>query len=175
MGVPDLAFDFSLRNKSSYGVDNNNVDRTRTSQNIYDLKSLFTSIWLRAKKVIDIHAKFGGIDWIEGVLSIDECTGQTLTLSFGNYGKGQCGFTRRLRAVDLNDTTTWQTTHAQSDVQAKRTGRNNIDVHCTVGAEPHNGTLAKLFLDLRKSHFQRFVFCLIHSHRPLKLGLIEYC
>ncbi len=87
MGVPDLALNFSFWNKSSYGVDNNNVDRTRASQNIYNLKSLLTSIWLRAKKIIDVHAKFGCIDWIKGVLSIDECTGQTLTLSFSNYGK----------------------------------------------------------------------------------------
>lgn len=175
MGVPDLAFDFSLRNKSSYGVDNNNVDRTRTSQNIYNLQSLFTSIWLRAKKVIDIHAKFGGIYWIKGVLSIDECTGQTLTLSFGNYGKSQGSFTGGLWAVYLNNTTTWQATDAQSDVQAKGASRNNIDIHCAVGAEPHDGTLTKLLLNLRNSHFQRFVFCLIHSRRPLKLGLIEYC
>ncbi len=175
MGVPDLTFNFSFRNKSSYGVDDNNVDRTRTSQNVYDLKCLFASVRLRAQKIIDIHTKFGGIDWIKGVLSIDECTGQTLTLSFSNDGKSQGSFTGRLWAVDFNNTTTRQTAHAQSDVKAQRTGRDNIDIHCAVGAEPHDGTLTKLLLDLRKSHFQRFVFCLIHSRRPLKLGLIEYC
>ncbi len=132
MGIADLPFDLCLWNKRSNGIDNNYVNRTRTSQYVYDLKSLFTGIWLRAQEVINVYTEFSCVDWIKSMFGIHECTGQTLTLSFGNNRKSEGSFTRGLWPVDLDNTTTRQTTHAQSDVETKGTCRNNIDIHCPV-------------------------------------------
>ncbi len=46
MGIPDFAFNLSLRNKSSNRVNDNKIDCPRTRQDVYDFKCLLTSVRL---------------------------------------------------------------------------------------------------------------------------------
>ncbi len=106
MAVANFALNFCLRDKCSYGVDNNKINGAGSSKNINDFKCLLTSIRLRAKQVINIYTEFFSINWIKRVFSIDERTGQSLALRFSDYRKSQSSLTRRFRAVNFNNTTT---------------------------------------------------------------------
>ncbi|CAD5378787.1 hypothetical protein OF001_U390006 [Pseudomonas sp. OF001] len=119
---------------------------------------------MRTKQIINIDTKLRRINWVESVLCINERTGQTLTLRLCNNGQSKGCFTRGLRTVNFNNTTTRKTANTQGDIQAKRAGRDNIDIHRTVATQPHDGAFTKLFLDLTECRFKSFAFCLIHIY-----------
>ncbi|MNP04168.1 hypothetical protein D3C76_960760 [compost metagenome] len=96
------------------------------------------------------------------MLGIDEGAGGALLLGFGDDRQGQGGFTRGLRAVDLDDTTFRQAADAQRDIQAKGAGGDGRNGLALVVAHAHDRALAELAFDLSKRRGQGALLVLVH-------------
>ncbi|MNC48302.1 hypothetical protein D3C75_974060 [compost metagenome] len=96
------------------------------------------------------------------MLGVDEGAGGAAFLGFGDDRQGQCGFTRRLRAIDLDDTAFWQAADAQSDVQAQGAGRNGRNAGALVIAHAHDRAFAELAFDLTQGRSQGALLVVVH-------------
>src|SRR3989338_10346383 len=95
---------FSPRRESGNRINNNNIDTARTHKSLSNFQRLFSIIWLRNKQVINIDPYFLCILHVKSMLSIDEGSTSSATLSFGNVMERKSCFTRRFRTKNLNDT-----------------------------------------------------------------------
>ena len=149
MAVTHLTFNFRLGSQSCHRVDHDHVDRTGANNHVAYFQRLFSGIRLTDQQVGNINAKIAGVNRIKCVLGIDKRAGATVALALRNYLQGQRGFTGRLRPIDFHDTTAWQTTNTQRDVQTQRPRRNRWYGFTPLVTETHHGALAKLPLYLR--------------------------
>src|SRR5690606_10187715 len=98
-GVTHFTFDFGARRQGSHRVDDENVDSARTHERIGDLKRLLAGIRLRNQQVFKINAQLAGIDRIERMFRIDECTDTALLLCLRDRVQRQCRLTGAFRAI----------------------------------------------------------------------------
>ena len=87
----------------------------------------------------------------------------------------ECGLAAGFRTVDLGNATSRDTADADRGVEVDRPGRNRLDSHLTLGAEPHDRSLAAAFFDLRNGQIQRFLLVVRDrgdSHRAHILSLV---
>src|SRR5690606_2101182 len=156
-GIAHIAFDFSLGSQGGHRVDNNQVYRTRTHQGFGNFQSLLAGIRLGDQQIAQVHAQFLSVLHVQRVFGVNKGTCAFELLHLCNHLQGQRGFTRRFRAVNFNNATTWQTTDAQSNVQTQGTRGDHLDVMLdVVVAITHDRALAELLFDLRQSGGQRF-------------------
>ena len=148
MAVAHVALDFGLRSQGSDGVDYDNVYGAGAHDHVADLQRLFARVGLADQEVFNVHAQVAGIDRIERVLRVDECTGAAVALALGNDLQSQCGFTGRFRPVDLNDAAARQAADAQRDIQAQRASRDGGNGFFALVAKAHHGAFTKLALYL---------------------------
>ena len=114
--VAHVAFNLLLGCKCRHRVDNKDVDGRRTDKLVGYFESLFAVVRLRNPKVGHVYTKFFGIETVEGVLGIDKGGNAASLLRLGNGVDGECGFTRRLGAINLDDAAAGIASHAQGHV-----------------------------------------------------------
>jgi hypothetical protein len=96
---------------------------------------------------------------VERVLGVDEGAGAAELLHLGDDLQRERRLARRLRPVDLDHPAARQAADAEGDVEAERSGRDDLDVVDDLAlAEPHDRALAVLLLDLRESGRQGLGF-----------------
>ena len=152
--VAHLSLDFGLWGKSCHGVDNEHVDGTGVDELLGDVESLFSVVGLREPEVVDIHAKFLGVETVEGVLGIDYGADTALLLGFGDDVDGEGCLTGRLGTVDLGDTATGETAYAEGVVESERAGGDGLDVLDGVVAEAHDCTGAEVLFEVSHCHVE---------------------
>ena len=167
MGIAHLAFDFGLGCKGRHRVDDDHIERTGAHQHVGDFKRLFTRIGLADEQFVDIDPDGPGVHGIHGVLGVDIGADATIALCLGHDVHGESGLTRRLGTVDLDDTATGQTTHAECEVERQCTRGHHLDGQGTLLAHPHDGTLAVLLVDLGQCHFECLVAIVAHDRVSL--------
>ena len=155
MLVAHNTFDFSLGCKSGNRVDDDDVDSRRADELVGYFEGLFAVVGLRNPKIVDVYAEFFGIEAVESVLGIDDGCNSALLLSLSDGERSQCGFTRRFRTVDFDDTSARVSAHAQCVVETDDAARNHLDVFDIVVAEFHNRSAAEVFLYLCHSVVER--------------------
>ncbi len=169
VGVAHFALYLSPRHKRGHRVDHQHVHRAAADKRVGYFERLFAIVGLGNKQVSSAHAQLAGVRHVERVLGVDEGRNPTGLLHLGYCVQGQGGLARRLGAVDLDDATTRQATHAQGDVQAQRTRRHRVDVaRSVVVAQPHDRALAELLVDLVECQLERLVA--LGSLGPLTVG-----
>src|SRR5580704_4547273 len=93
------------------------------------------------------------------MFGIDEGADAALLLGLGQAVQRQRGLARRFRPIDFDDAAARQAADAERDIEAERTGGDNVDVHrLVVFAEPHDRALAKAALDLGERRIKGFRF-----------------
>ena len=98
------------------------------------------------------------------MLGIDDGAHAALFLGLGHDMERQGGLARRFRSVDLDHAAARNTADAERDVEPERAGRNRVDfIDCARIAQAHDGTLAKLFLDLAQRGSESFLAVFIHE------------
>ena len=161
VGVAHLAFDLGARCERRHRVDDNDIDRTRTSEHVGDFERLFTCVRLRNQQLVNVDADRPGVDRIHGVLGIDVGTHATVALGLSDDMHGECGLARRLGTINLGDAPTRQTADTEREVKCQRTGRHDFDRHVGAFAHFHDRAAAELLVDLRQRHLQRLVLILL--------------
>ena len=147
LAVAHLAFDFTLRRQCGHGVDDDDVDGSRSDEVLGDFQGLLAVVGLRDEQVLDVDAQLGGIEAVEGMFRIDEGGYATFLLCLSDDVQGQGRLTRAFRAVDLDDTAFGQTAHAQGIVEADGARGNALHL-LSLSAKAHDASLAKALLDV---------------------------
>ena len=91
------------------------------------------------------------------MLGVDVGAHAAVALGLGDHVHGEGGLPGRLRAVDLDDPTAGQAADAEGDVERQRAGGDGGDADVAVLAQPHDGALAVLLLDLAERHLEGLV------------------
>src|SRR5690606_11823928 len=112
---------------------------------------------------------------VESVLRVDEACDSAVALSVGDRVQRECRLARRLRAVDLDDTAARQPTDSESNVECDRTSGDERDGRALLTAEPHDGALAELAVDLGEGGFQRFFTICCRGHFELLSASLSVC
>ena len=112
-----------------------------------DFQGHLAGVRLGDQQVFDVDPKGRGIDRVQGVLSVDEGRHAAAALHFGNGVQGEGGFTRALRAVDLNDPS-FGIAAAEGEVEGEGAGGGGLDPHARGIPQAHDRALAKVALDL---------------------------
>ena len=150
MRVAHFAFDFSLGNKCRDGVDDNDVNATRTNQHVGNFQRLLTGIRLGDQEVIRVDAEGARIDGIKCVFGVDKCRVSTCFLRAGNCMKCNGRLTGGFRAVDFNDAPSRQTANSKSDIKSQRTSGDHLHRGTRIISQSHDRSLTKLLIDLRE-------------------------
>ena len=77
-------------------------------------------------------------------------------LSLGYNVQCKSRLTGRLRAIDLDDTSSRNAADPQRQIQRKRTGGDGVHHRLCILTQPHDGALAKVAFDLRHGSLQSF-------------------
>ena len=97
------------------------------------------------------------------MLCINKSCHTPLTLGLCYHMQGYCGFTRGLRTINLNNTTSRNTAYTQSNIQWQNTSRDNLHIHICCGiSQAHNRPLAVVLFYLLHGIFQGFFSFLLH-------------
>src|SRR5688572_23319574 len=96
------------------------------------------------------------------MLRIDETADSARFLGLGHGLECQGRLSRRFRPVNLDDAPPRKATHAQSNVEPQRAGRNRLHLNDLTAAKAHDRALAKGTLDLGHRCFDSLV--LVHTH-----------
>ena len=154
--VAHVALDFGTGRERRHRVDHDQIDRTGADQGVADFQRLLAGVRLGDEQLGQFDAQLGRILDIERVLGIDEGTGTTELLHFGNDLQRERGLARRLGAVDFDHPATWQAADAQGDVEPQRTGRHDLEVGRDLAiGHAHDRALAELLFDLCECGRQR--------------------
>ncbi len=139
-------------------VDDDDVDRAGADEHLRDLEGLLAAVGLRDEEVVDVDAELPGVLRVERVLRVDERREAAELLRLGDDVERERRLARRLGAEDLDDAAAGHAADAESRVDADRSGRDGGDADHLALAEPHDGSLAELPLDLRQSGLGCFHF-----------------
>ena len=156
--VAHFALNLGARGERGDRVDDHDVDRARAHERFGNVQALLAGVRLGNQQAIDIHAERLRINRVERVLRVDKRGRAAHFLRLGNAVQRDCGFTRGLRAVDLDNTAARQAADAEREVKADRTGRDVIDLHTGVFAQTHDRAFAELLFYLADRSFERFLF-----------------
>ena len=147
MTIAHLTFNFRLRGKGSYGVNDDDVNCAGAHQHIGNLQGLLTGIWLGNQEVIGIHAKQASILRVERVLGVNKRGNAAVLLRGCNSVQRNSGLTRRLRAINLYDAPARETANTKSDIDCGITGRNGLNRWAVVIAQAHHSAFAVILLN----------------------------
>src|SRR5271154_7224680 len=162
MGIAHLSVELRLWHKGCYGVHHQHIDGVRPDQRFDDLQCLLTIVRLADQQIVDVYSELASVGRIERMLRIHKRRQTTSLLRLcNNLQRNRC-LTRGFRAKDLNNASSWNSTHTQCCVERDGTRRNDRNRHDILRAEPHDGTLAKLLLQPGKSQFYCFATVICH-------------
>src|SRR5690606_17392144 len=155
--IAHVALDFGFRRQRGDRVDDDQIDTAGAHQRVANFQRLFAGVRLRNQQLGHIDAEFLGISGVQCVFGVDEGAGTAKLLHLGNRLQRQRRFTGRFRAVDFDNAAARQTADAECDVQAQRTGRNDLHFldHGAV-FHAHDRTFTELLFDLRQRGGQCF-------------------
>ena len=112
-------------------------------------KRLLAAVGLRNEQVVDVDTEFLRVEPVEGMLRIDESRNATHLLSLGNRMNGQRRLTRRLRSVNLDNSSSREASRSKCNVHRKGTGRNHLNILVHTGVpQLHDGALSAILLYL---------------------------
>ena len=89
--VGHFPFNFRTGRQGGHRVDHNEVDGAGTDEVVCNFKGLLAVVRLRDQEVLGVHAQVLGVEFVEGVLGIDDGANAALLLAFGNGVDGQRG------------------------------------------------------------------------------------
>ena len=92
---------------------------------------------------------------------IDEGCNATFLLALCDGMNGQCGLTRRLWTVNLNDTSFWIAANTQCCIQTDGASRDAVDFLDIFFTETHDGTMSIVLLDFCHCCLQGFQFLFV--------------
>src|SRR5690606_21185456 len=104
------------------------------------------------------------------VLGVDERGDAAAALGVRDRVERQRRLTRGLRAVDLDNASAGQTPDAEGDVECDGTGGDDGDGRALVAAEPHDGSLTELAVDLSEGGLEGLLAVCGCRHVP---GLLQ--
>ena len=84
MAVAHVALDLGLGDERCDRVDHHDIDGTGPDQRLDDLERLLAGVGLRDEQVVQIDAELASVDWVEGVLGVDDRRYPTHALSLGD-------------------------------------------------------------------------------------------
>src|SRR5439155_3759846 len=152
-----LDLDLRLRYERSDGIDRDDVERARADEQLGDLEGLLARVGLRHQELVDVHADPAGVLRIDRVLGVDERADASSPLAFRDDVVDEGRLARRLRAEDLHDTTAWEASDAESDVERERSRRDRAHGYLRGVAHAHHRPLAELTLDLAERSLESFL------------------
>ena len=115
----------------------------------------------------------GRVDRVHRVLGVDVGADAAVALGLGDHVHGEGRLARRLRAEDLDDAAAGQAADAEREVERERAGGDGRDPDVALLAEPHDGALAELLLDLAECHLEGLVS--FHGGTPLSAVRRRHC
>ena len=159
MGIPHLAFDFSLRSKCGNRVYNDDVNSSRSYKVLCNVQSLFTCVRLRNPKIVYINTEIFCINRVKCVFRVNKSRDAAVLLRLCNCVQSQCSLTRRFRTINFDNTSARITADTKSLVKQNRAWRNHLDsggiCSCT---EFHKRALTELLFNLKPCSFQSLHF-----------------
>ena len=156
VSVPHVTLNLGAGHQCGNGVHHHEVDRARAHQHVRNFEGLLSGIGLRDQELVNIHTQCFCIIGIQRVLRIHKRGDSAVGLGVGNRVEGECGFTRGLGAINLDDAAARQTADAERDIESNRTGGNNRNGWPLVRAESHDRPFSKLAINLRESRLKGF-------------------
>ena len=156
VGVPHVALNFSSGHQSSHRVNHHEVDGARAHQHVGNFECLLAGVGLRHEQLVDVDTECLCVFGVQRVFRVHKSGNTAIGLGVGNRVEGECGFTRGLGAINLDDAAARQSADAERDIESNRTGGNNRNGWPLVRAESHDRPFSKLAIDLRESCLKGF-------------------
>ena len=169
MAVPHLALDFRPGHQRGHRVDHHDVQSPRPDERLGDFQRLLTGVRLGDQQGVHVHPQGPGVHRIEGVLHVDERRLAALLLGLRHGMQRQGGLARRLRPVNLDDTTAGQAADAQRRIQRHGAGGNAFHVHAHVLPQAHDRALAVILLNLLQGGLQGLLALIPHGRLHARL------
>src|SRR5512146_323697 len=172
--IAHVAFDLGLWHEGRDRIDDDDVHRTGTHENLTDLERLLTSIGLRDEQRFDVDPELSRVFRVQRVLRVDVRRDTAIALRVRDHMQAERGLTARFRAVDLGDATARNSTHANRRIEVDCPSGNRFDSDFLVRSQPHDRALATALLDLRDGQIQRLLLVILqsrHSHVSLLLSV----
>ena len=164
VAVAHLALDLGPRHQRGHRVDDDDVERAGADQHVGDLQGLLAGVRLGDQQRVGVDAELAGVVGVERVLGVDERGDAAGPLRAGHRVQRHRGLAGGLRAVDLHDPAARQPADAEGDVERDRPGRDDLDRHPHLVAEPHDRALAEGLLDLCEGGVERLLaVCCCHA------------
>ena len=158
MHFAHLAFELGLRRQRRHRIDHEHIDGAGAHQSVGDLERLLAGVRLGDQEVFEIDTELARIDRVERVLGVDEAANAAALLRLGDDMQRERGLAGGFRPVDLDDAAARQSANAERDVEPERAGGDGLDLdRLLVLAEPHDGALAAIPLDLRDRSLERLL------------------
>ncbi len=101
------------------------------------------------------------------MFGVDKRRHTTGLLHFGNTVQRHRRLPGGLRAKNLNDPSTWQSSDSKRNVERQRAGRNRRHVSLLFGSQLHDRAFPVLLLNLGKGEVERSLFVFFFGHRNL--------
>ena len=170
-----LAVYLLLRNERRNRVDDNEVDRARAHKRLGYLERLLAAVGLRNKQVLDLYAEILGVDGVERMLRVDECSGSAVLLYLGGDMQRKRRFTRRFGTVYLDDSAARQTADSERKVESERACRDRRHIDGGVLAELDYRARAELLGYLRYRSVKRFFLFVCIGRQRNRYRLLGLC
>ena len=171
MAIAHLALNLGLRCQCGHRVNHDHVNRARAHQHVRDFQRLLTSVRLGHQQVVRVHAKLARVVRVERVLRVDKRGDAAAALCLRDRVQRHGGLTRRLRPVDLHDSSARPTTDAERDIDGGVAGRDGLDRRAVLIAQAHDSALAVVLLN----HCQRCIERILAVIAGRSRGLLLRC
>ncbi len=116
MRVAHLTFDLGAWYKRRHRVNDHHIDGVTAHQRVYNLQRLLTRVRLGNQQILGVNAAVCGIRAVHRVFSVNKGCIATRPLGTGNDVLAERRLTRSLGAIDLRNTPSRYTPHAQRQV-----------------------------------------------------------
>ena len=153
-GVADLTVEFLLRHEGGDGVEDDDVEGVGADEGLDNAERFFTGTGLGKEEVVEVDTQFPGILGVKGMLDIDKGGEAAHLLCLGNDGERQRGFTGGFGPEYFDDAAARESAGAEGPINDEVAGRDDFDIHAGVGAQPHDGGFAEIFLNLGNSQIE---------------------
>jgi hypothetical protein len=141
--------DFRLGHQRRHRVDDDDIHRARTDQDLDDLQRLLAGVGLRHQQVLHVHAQLPRVLHVQGMLRVHVRGHAAGLLHVGNEVETERRLARGLRPVDLADATPRDAAHPDGRIEVDGAGGNHGDLLARrIGAHAHDRPLAELLFDL---------------------------
>ena len=136
VGVAHLAFKLGLGYQGGDGVDDDYVEAGGADHHVGDLEGLLAAVGLVEQQFVEVYPQLLGVGGVHRVLGVDEEGGAAGLLGVGDDGEAEGGLARAFRAEDFDDAAAGESFPAEGQVEAEGAGRDPLNVHLGVAAEP---------------------------------------